>query len=222
MVATKAALSIWLDALYRPDEKSSAEAPMIGLEARAKLESRLRALEYRSDLNGRGERFDPALRKRQSKYEMKGGEAVRQYNTAADSVELIPTGHDPVGVAMEIVSVVKQEKKSTKEQQKKDKETAKPPPADESSDESSVEETKEERKARRAAKRAAKAAKKAAKAAKHANGDVEMSSTAAAKKDKKEKKRHREVEAANDDAMEVDGESAKKKKKKEKHRLSET
>lgn len=97
MVATKAALSIRVDALFRPDEKSSAEAPVIGIEARAKLESRLRALEYRSDLNGRGERSDPSLRRKQSKYEMQGD--ARTYNTAADSVNLIPAGRNPVDTA---------------------------------------------------------------------------------------------------------------------------
>ncbi|KAJ3532249.1 hypothetical protein NM688_g7452 [Phlebia brevispora] len=45
MVATKAALSIRVDALTDPDGKSEPAAPSIGLENRAKLESRLRALE---------------------------------------------------------------------------------------------------------------------------------------------------------------------------------
>ncbi|KAG9011547.1 Nucleolar protein 58 [Tulasnella sp. JGI-2019a] len=228
MVATKAALSIRLDALFQPDEKSAPEAPMIGVEARAKLESRLRALEYRSDLNGRGERSDPSLRKKQSKYEMQGD--ARTYNTAADSVDLIPAGRNPVEAAISIVAEVKAEKKSGAEQTKKDKATAKPAPS--SDDESSEEEkeTKEERKARKAAKKAAKAAKKAAKEAKGkgvANGDhdVEMSDAAVPSSSVPEKKKKRsresEVVVASDSAMEVDADSSKKKKKEKKSRKSE-
>ena len=43
MVATKAALSIRVDALTEADEKSEPTAPTIGIENRAKLEARLRA-----------------------------------------------------------------------------------------------------------------------------------------------------------------------------------
>ena len=46
MVATKAALSIRVDALTDADGKSEPTAPSIGIENRAKLESRLRALEH--------------------------------------------------------------------------------------------------------------------------------------------------------------------------------
>ncbi|EMD41003.1 hypothetical protein CERSUDRAFT_71225 [Gelatoporia subvermispora B] len=49
MVATKAALSIRVDALTEVDDKSEATAPSIGLENRAKLEARLRALEGQAD-----------------------------------------------------------------------------------------------------------------------------------------------------------------------------
>lgn len=98
MVATKAALSIRLDAIFRPDEKSGPDAPAIGLEARAKLESRLRALEYRADLNpGPNERRGPPAHKKQAKFEMSSD--VKTYNTAADSVSLIPTGRDPMEAA---------------------------------------------------------------------------------------------------------------------------
>ena len=50
MVATKAALSISVDALSDADSKSSADAASIGIENRAKLESRLHALEYHNNL----------------------------------------------------------------------------------------------------------------------------------------------------------------------------
>ena len=46
MVATKAALSIRVDALTDADGKSELTAPSIGIENRAKLESHLRALEH--------------------------------------------------------------------------------------------------------------------------------------------------------------------------------
>ena len=52
MVATKASLSIRVDALTDADGKSEPTAPTIGLENRAKLESRLRALEHQNDLAG--------------------------------------------------------------------------------------------------------------------------------------------------------------------------
>ena len=52
MVATKAALSIRVDALTDADGKSEPTAPSIGIENRAKLESRLRALEHQGELAG--------------------------------------------------------------------------------------------------------------------------------------------------------------------------
>ncbi len=52
MVATKAALSIRVDALTDADGKSEEMAPSIGLENRAKLESRLRALEHQGEMGG--------------------------------------------------------------------------------------------------------------------------------------------------------------------------
>ena len=50
IIATKAALSIRVDALSDAHSKSSVDAASVGTENRAKRESRLRALEYRNDL----------------------------------------------------------------------------------------------------------------------------------------------------------------------------
>ena len=49
MVATKAALSIRIDALTDAEGKSEYTVPSIGLENRANLEHRLRKLEEESD-----------------------------------------------------------------------------------------------------------------------------------------------------------------------------
>ena len=120
MVATKAALSIRVDALSDADSKSSTSAASIGIENRAKLESRLRALEYRSDLTT-NKAFSGERRKSQAKFEMKatgGG-----YNTAAD---LVPTQRqDPEAIAVQAVLEVKSEKQKEKEERRKAKEEKK-------------------------------------------------------------------------------------------------
>jgi len=87
MVATKAALSIRVDALSDADSKSDENAPSIGVANRAKLESRLRALEHRLGIVS--VRSSAADGKKQSKFEMTGNGAG--YNDAGDSVQLIPT-----------------------------------------------------------------------------------------------------------------------------------
>ncbi len=108
MVATKAALSIRVDALTDTDGKSEPSAPSIGIENRAKLESRLRALEHAADV---GLLRTPA--KGQQKFAMASGSRV--YNHAADAVDLLPTERDPNDVAMNAVLEVKQEKKHRRE-----------------------------------------------------------------------------------------------------------
>jgi len=125
MVATKAALSIRLDALADVDTKSGPTAPTIGVENRAKLESRLRALEYGSELNGsrNGIGADSSLRKKQSKYELTG--SAQTYNTAADSVNLIPTGRNPVEAAVNAVIEVKEDQKKSKKERKEKEEKSK-------------------------------------------------------------------------------------------------
>lgn len=108
MVATKAALSIRVDALTEADGKSEHTAPSIGLENRAKLEHRLRKLEEESDQSG--VRKYAERPKNQKKYEPQGDFKV--YNTAAD---LVTTQRDPVDVAMDVVEDVGEDKRKDKE-----------------------------------------------------------------------------------------------------------
>ncbi|EKM59596.1 uncharacterized protein PHACADRAFT_137574 [Phanerochaete carnosa HHB-10118-sp] len=179
MVATKAALSIRVDALTDTDGKSEPTAPSIGIENRAKLEARLRALEQGSDAAGvRAARTGP----KQSKFQMRGETST--YNTAADAVDLMPTQREPMETALQAALDVKAEKKKKKKEEKKKKKAEKAnveAEADEDEDENKMDvdsevspkkrkdkhegETEEERKAR-------KKAKKEAKAAAQANGDT--------------------------------------------------
>ncbi|ESK91266.1 nucleolar protein nop58 [Moniliophthora roreri MCA 2997] len=176
MVATKAALSIRVDALADSEVKSEPDAPSIGIAHRAKLESRLRALEYSDDAAG-ARRFANADRKQQQKFEMKG--ETKTYNTAAD---LVPTQREtPMETAIKVVQDVKEEKRRAKEEKKKkkaEKEDAMEVDGEENKKEKkekkrkrresdmngdvemdeAPKETEEERKARKAAKKAAKAA----------------------------------------------------------------
>ncbi|KAF9779563.1 Nop domain-containing protein [Thelephora terrestris] len=117
MVATKAALSIRVDALTDVEDKSEPTAPTIGLENRAKLEHRLRKLEEQLDQSGVRKFNDKP--KNQKKYEPQGD--LKVYNTAAD---LVSTQRDPVDVAMDVVEEVKEDKrkeKESKEERKKRK-----------------------------------------------------------------------------------------------------
>ena len=120
MVATKAALSIRVDALTDTDGKSEPSAPTIGMENRAKLESRLRALEHQGGLAAIRSFADPSSSK-QKKFEMNAD--VKTYNTAADAVDLIPTQRDediaPAERAVKAVLDVKEEKKRAKEERRK-------------------------------------------------------------------------------------------------------
>ncbi|QRW15992.1 small nuclear ribonucleoprotein [Rhizoctonia solani] len=117
MVATKAR-SIRVDALADVDEKSEATAATIGIENRAKLESRLRALEHQSDLGSLP--FANTVRK-QSKFEMSG--STKQYNTAADSVGADQCeGREEKG--KEEKKKAKAEKKAKKEAKKAEEEAA--------------------------------------------------------------------------------------------------
>ena len=114
MVATKAALSIRVDALTDADGKSEPAAPTIGLENRAKLESRLRALEHQ--LDGTGVKSFSAPGKKQGKYEANG--ETRTYNSSADAVGLVSTQREPVEAAVKAVQDVKDEKKRAKEERR--------------------------------------------------------------------------------------------------------
>ncbi|KAK0242191.1 Nop domain-containing protein [Armillaria nabsnona] len=193
MVATKAALSIRLDALADSDGKSEPDAPSIGLAHRAKLESRLRAMEYEE--GGTGVRRFAGNGKQQQRFDMSG--QTKTYNTKADDVEFVSTQReDPMEIAVKAVLDVKEEKKKAKEERrakrKAEKEQEQGGDADgdvtmngaEEEDkkdkkdkkrkrrESEIvngheekEETEEERKARKKARKAEKAA------AKETNGD---------------------------------------------------
>jgi nucleolar protein 58 len=114
MVATKAALSIRFDALADVDSKSDPLAPSIGIENRAKLESRLRALESQGETAG-VKRFQSGPKK-QLRFEMSGG--TKTYNVATDAVDLVSTQRQPMEVAVEAVLDVKAEKKRAKEERR--------------------------------------------------------------------------------------------------------
>lgn len=130
MVATKAALSIRVDALTDADGKSEETAPSIGLENRAKLESRLRALEHQNDLSG-VRRFADKNQQPQ-RFEMKG--QTQTYNAAADAVDLVPTQRDPLELAVKAVLDVKEEKRKAKEEKRSKKKADKEKKAKEESD----------------------------------------------------------------------------------------
>lgn len=115
MVATKAALSIRLDALADADSKSTLDSATIGLEARVKLESRLRLLEQ-----GIGHTSLRSLANassgNQSKFEMVGNGA--KYNDGADT--LVPTATATPVVAMEVdADAEKAAKKAAKKEKKR-------------------------------------------------------------------------------------------------------
>ncbi|KAJ2922306.1 hypothetical protein H1R20_g14780, partial [Candolleomyces eurysporus] len=123
MVATKAALSIRVDALTDADNKSEESANSIGVENRAKLEKRLLDLKNQADYGGvKSQGFGG---KKTQKFEMTG--QTQTYNTKADVVmeDLVPTQRDSsereaeaVGKAVKAVLDVKEEKKKAKEAKK--------------------------------------------------------------------------------------------------------
>lgn len=114
MLATKTALSVRVDALTDADGKSEDLAPSIGIENRAKLESRLRALEHQSDVAGVRRFADGG--KKQQRFEMTGD--TKTYNTAADAVDLVSTQRDPMEIAVKAVLDVKEEKRRAKEERR--------------------------------------------------------------------------------------------------------
>ena len=123
MVAAKAALSIRLDALADADSKSSLDAPTIGIEARIKLESRLRQLEQglgiQSVRKANAATAGPSTRK----FEMQGNGAG--YNADADV--LIPT--QPAEKKRKLISIVgetngddaEKDEEAARKQRKKEK-----------------------------------------------------------------------------------------------------
>lgn len=88
MVATKAALSVRIDALSDADTKSAEDAPIAGIEHRVKLESRLRALEQGMGIQSvRRSTVGSSMNQTNGKPSMNGNGAT--YNPAADV--LIPS-----------------------------------------------------------------------------------------------------------------------------------
>ncbi|KAI6004245.1 Nop domain-containing protein [Pisolithus albus] len=128
MVATKTALSIRVDALTDPNDKSEEQASSVGLENRSKLESRLRALEHQLD-GSAVRRFADGNNKNQRRFSMKGD--TQTYNTATDAVGLVPSQREPLEVAVKAVLDVKEEKRKAKEERKaKRKAEKEEPPAE--------------------------------------------------------------------------------------------
>lgn len=211
MVATKAALSIRLDALADADTKSDEGAPTVGIEARAKLESRLRALEMQSGLSGMRSARNAAGDQghKQKGFQMEAG--GRSYNAAADAAgpsdmasaanmapSMLPsTPAKPSTTTDEEKKLSKEERKALKKARKSEiaaSEPATPAAASEAGDDKL---SKEERKALKKAK-------------KDANG-VETP-----KKEKKDKKKRSADEAdVNGTPKSEPGSSKKKKSKKD-------
>ncbi|WWC91106.1 nucleolar protein 58 [Kwoniella dendrophila CBS 6074] len=218
MVATKAALSIRVDALSDAESRSDATSAEVGITNRVKLESRLRALEHQAGIQSVRKVTSGVNGRQQPKFELNAN-GSGSYNNQTDNLPLdsvngmLPTQPEQaVKNAVEAVLEVKEEKRAEKnmddaEINKKDKKKKRKSEAavgditmDDAADESMVVgETKEERKARKEAKKAAKAAKK------EENGDSE----------KKSKKRRADESEVGDVSVVVDGEKKKKKKKRD-------
>ena len=119
MVATKAALSIRLDALADADSKSDLSAPTIGSESRARLEARARGLEQRTTISQirAGKGANAGYKQKSFSMEANG----RSYNTSADApppvtgVEEAEEGED------EDDEEAKAEAKAAKKAEKKEK-----------------------------------------------------------------------------------------------------
>ncbi|WVN88053.1 nucleolar protein 58 [Cryptococcus depauperatus CBS 7841] len=193
MVATKAALSIRVDALSDADSRSDASSAEVGISNRVKLESRLRALEHQAGIQSVRKVTNGAGRQ-QPKFEMNA--VTGMYNSASDNMPIGENGMlstQPLETFKQESDTPAKDKKNKKRKSLAVEETGDISMAD--GDLTVVEgESKEERKARKEAKKAAKAAKKAEKESKK-EGDGEKIS----------KKRRAEDE---------DGEGKKKKRKK--------
>lgn len=130
MVATKAALSIRVDALTDADGKSDESANAIGVENKARLEKRLHDLENAGEFGAvRSQGFGGA--RKQQKFEMQGG--AQTYNTKADVVmeDLVPAQREssseeesPMEKAVKAALEVKAEKDAKKAAKKAKKAAA--------------------------------------------------------------------------------------------------
>nr|XP_019049697.1 nucleolar protein 58 [Kwoniella bestiolae CBS 10118]OCF28627.1 nucleolar protein 58 [Kwoniella bestiolae CBS 10118] len=215
MVATKAALSIRVDALSDAESRSEATSAEVGITNRVKLESRLRALEHQAGIQSVRKVTSGVNGRSQPKFELtnngSGSYNANTDNLPLDSVNgLLPTQPEPaIKKAVEAVLEVKEEKRAEraeeregkKDKKKKRKSEAAGDVTMEDADETMVVgESKEERRARKEAKKAAKAAKKASE-----EGES----------DKKSKKRRADESEVGDSSVVVDGEKKKKKKKRD-------
>lgn len=124
MVATKAALSVRIDALSDADTKSAEDAPIAGIEHRVKLESRLRALEQGMGIQSvRRSTVGTSMNRQNGKPTMNGNGAT--YNPAADA--LIPSqpssskveADDSVMETDADASTLKKSKKDKKDKKRK-------------------------------------------------------------------------------------------------------
>jgi len=117
MVATKTALSVRIDALSDADTKSAGDAPIKGIESRAKLESRLRMLEQGMGIQSvRRAATGTGMNKQPGKFEMRTNGA--KYNPAADV--LIPS-QPPAASAEESSMQVDGDVSTNGKKSKKDK-----------------------------------------------------------------------------------------------------
>ena len=167
MVATKAALSIRVDALSDADSRSEPSAAEIGVTNRVKLESRLRALEHRAGIQSVRRVTSGVNMRQQPRFEMNGASS---YNAASDSVPvngLLATQPNGSSKGMQAVVDVKQEKRAIKEELREERRKEKKKRKSEASEANGDvtmesiasnggphEETKDERRARKEAKRA--------------------------------------------------------------------
>ncbi|OJT13387.1 Nucleolar protein 58 [Trametes pubescens] len=196
MVATKAALSIRVDALTDVDEKSEPQAPSIGIENRAKLEARLHALEQQGDGSAVRSAF---AGKKQARFQMTG--ETKTYNTAADAVDLVPTQREPMEAAVQAVLDVKAEKKRAKEERRAKKRAEKGASSDVEMDVDGEEDKKKEKKRKRRES--------------EANGDAEKPAgeTEEERKARKKARKAEKAAAAGSGADEAVDDGSKKKKK---------
>ncbi|THH33802.1 hypothetical protein EUX98_g466 [Antrodiella citrinella] len=204
MVATKAALSIRVDALTDTDGKSEPTAPSIGLENRAKLESRLRALEQGLDASGvRGLKNG----RNQQRFQMSG--ETKTYNSAADDVDLVPTQREPVEAAVQAALSVKEEKAKAKQARRAEKKAKEAETSANGAGDSGMDvdgETKE-----------AKKEKKRKRRESAADGDEIMTEAKdETEEEKKAKKKARKAEKAALEGAETNGDVSSSKKKRRK------
>ncbi|KAM5532724.1 hypothetical protein V8D89_013616 [Ganoderma adspersum] len=206
MVATKAALSIRVDALTDTNGKSEPQAPSIGLDNRAKLEARLHALEQQGDASAVRSAF---AGKKQGRFEMTG--ETRTYNTAADAVDLVPTQREPVEAAVKAVLDVKAEKKKAKEERKARKRAEKEEIADGIEEarmnvDGEEEESKESKKEKKRKRRESEAME--------VDQENQKAETEEERKARKKARKAEKAAAVAAAESTVDGDATKKKKKK--------